>query len=86
MQLLFLSRTETEPSSPDDQNALEYFASIWNMAEAQGVTPEHLSEAAIRVALATLVESFGEDVTAEAIAGLPERIRSGDFTLRRYLQ
>ena len=41
---------------------------------------------ALFAALATLVRQHGEDATAELVAGLPDRIRAGEYNLDRSLQ
>ena len=86
MTFMTLSRSEVDLDPADHEIALEYLASIWGVAENEGVAPETIAEAAIFAALATLVEKYGEETAAEEIALLPRRIRVGEFTLRRNLQ
>jgi hypothetical protein len=68
------------------QIALEYLAEAWNSAEADGIEPLALAHASLFAALATLVHSHGEAATAELVAGLPDRIRAGEYHLERSLQ
>lgn len=68
------------------QAALEYLAEAWNAAEDDGIDPTALAHASLFAALTALVEQQGEVATAELIAGLPDRIRSGEFNLDRSLQ
>lgn len=66
--------------------ALEYLAEAWVSAETDGIEGESIAHAALFAALATLVRRFGEEATAELIARLPERIRTGEYSLERTLQ
>ena len=45
-----------------------------------------LAHASLFAALATLVRTHGEEATAELVAGLPDRIRAGEYNLERSLQ
>lgn len=68
------------------QIALEYLVDAWQSAEQDGVESEALAHAALFAAFATLVDHFGEEVTADLIAELPERIRRGEYSLNRTVQ
>ncbi len=68
------------------QIALEYLAEAWNSAEDDGVQSQALAHASLFAALATLVREYGEEATAELVAGLPNRIRAGEYNLQRSLQ
>lgn len=65
------------------QLALEYLAEAWNTAEDEGVETLALAHASLFAALATLVREHGEDATARLVAGLPDRIRAGEYNLER---
>lgn len=78
--------TERDKHGQDRQLALEYLAEAWHEAEQDGIEGEALAHAAIFAAFATLVKTFGEEVTAELIAELPARIRAGEYTLDRSIQ
>lgn len=65
------------------QLALEYLAEAWNTAEDEGVETLALAHASLFAALATLVREHGEDATARLVAGLPDRIREGEYNLER---
>ena len=74
--------------APDEQRdarqlALEYLAEAWNTAEDEGVETLALAHASLFAALATLVRQHGEDATARLVAGLPDRIRGGEYNLER---
>lgn len=68
------------------QLALEYLAEAWNDAEEDGLHSAALAHASLFAALATFVRMHGEEATADLIAQLPDRIRSGEYNLERVLQ
>lgn len=68
------------------QLALEYLAEAWNQAEEDGVQSAALAHASLFAALATFVKMHGDEATADLIAMLPDRIRSGEYNLERVLQ
>ena len=65
------------------QLALEYLAEAWNTAEDDGVESLALAHASLFAAIATLVRAHGEEATALLVAGLPDRIRGGEYNLER---
>lgn len=68
------------------QVALEYVAEAWNAAEDDGIASVALAHASLFAAITSMVEHHGENLTAELIATLPERIRHGEYNLLRSLQ
>ncbi|MDB5473785.1 MAG: hypothetical protein JWP99_1088 [Devosia sp.] len=68
------------------QLALEYLAEAWNCAEDDGVQTAALAHASLFAALATFVKMHGDEATADLIALLPDRIRTGEYNLDRVLQ
>lgn len=68
------------------QLALEYLADAWNCAEEDGVQSAALAHASLFAALATFVKMHGDEATADLVAMLPDRIRSGEYNLDRILQ
>ena len=68
------------------QLALEYLAEAWNGAEEDGVHNAALAHASLFAALATFVKMHGDEATADLVALLPDRIRSGEYNLDRVLQ
>ncbi|KRA56086.1 hypothetical protein [Devosia sp. Root635] len=68
------------------QLALEYLAEAWHGAEDDGVQSASLAHASLFAALATFVKMHGDEATADLIALLPDRIRSGEYNLDRILQ
>lgn len=76
----------TDQDTAERQRALEYLAEAWNAAEDDDVPAVALAHASLFAALAALVERHGEPAIADLIATLPERIRSGEYTLSRSVQ
>jgi hypothetical protein len=76
----------TDGDTEERQIALEYLAEAWNAAEEDGIESQALAHASLFAALATLVRAHGEETTADLVAGLPERIRAGEYNLNRSVQ
>ena len=68
------------------QIALEYVAEAWNAAEDDGISSLALAHASLFAALTSLVEHHGEGATADLVASLTDRVRSGEYNLSRSLQ
>lgn len=68
------------------QVALEYIAEAWNEAEDDGISSLALAHASLFAALTSLVEHHGEGATADMVASLTDRVRSGEYNLTRSLQ
>lgn len=62
--------------------ALELILDAWDRALGEGAEAETVASVAIFAALADMVDRYGEEAVAEFCAGLPERTRRGEFTLR----
>ena len=88
MAMLDERMTRGEQAWIDEQKraALEYLTEAWSGALAEGIEPDILANAALFAALSELVGVYGENAVAELAAGLPDRIRCGDFTRDRSLQ
>ena len=82
------SEAETLPGFDQEERqlALEYVAEAWNAAEEDGVESAALAHASLFAAVTTLVEMHGEEGAAEIVAALPDRIRCGEYSLKRSLQ
>ena len=63
-------------------SALDYITEAFAEAVLDGVEAEAFAEAAIAAALRELVASQGEERVAGLIAGVPERVRAGEFSSR----
>lgn len=66
--------------------AMTHVERAFDDAEADGLPPEAMAHAALFAALTTLVDRFGEDVVADLVSELPEKIACGSYTLVRSLQ
>lgn len=62
--------------------ALDLFLDAWDRACDQGVSADILAEVLIYLSLSDLIADRGEEWTADIVAGLPERILDGEFTLQ----
>jgi hypothetical protein len=63
--------------------ALSLFQEAFLEAENEGVMPDAMAQAALFTALSEMVSLYGEMDTAKFCENLPQRILSGDFTLKR---
>ncbi len=81
-----MSAASLEREQDERQLALEYLADAWNSAEEDGVESESLAHASLFAALATFVRLCGEELTAEMLAQLPDKVRAGEYNLERRLQ
>ncbi|MCW5720863.1 MAG: hypothetical protein KIS86_06950 [Devosia sp.] len=75
-----------EQGQVERQIALEYLAEAWNSAEEDGLETAALAHASLFAALATFVRMHGDEATADLVATLPDRIRTGEYNLDRILQ
>lgn len=67
----------------DEQKAiaLDLILNAWDQSLKQGVEPETLASVAIYAALVDMIDHYGAEAVADFCATLPERVRSGEFTL-----
>jgi hypothetical protein len=63
--------------------ALDYVTEAMAEALLDGVESDCFAQAALFTALAELVESYGEESVAGFAERLPERIRQGEFSIKR---
>jgi hypothetical protein len=68
------------------RRALDHLSDAWNEAMAEGVAPEIFAHAALFIAFADLVSTYGEEAVAELARSLPRRIEALEFTLDRAVQ
>ncbi len=68
------------------RRALDHLNDAWNEAMAEGVEPEIFAHAALFVAIADLVSTYGEQAVAELAKSLPRRIEALEFTVDRSVQ
>lgn len=84
-----MTTTEQTALAPEDgatiaekkRVALAFLSEAWDDAMAEGVDSEILAHAALFTALCDLIATYGEEPVAELAAGLPRRIRAGEFTV-----
>ena len=63
-----------------------YIGGGWRTAEDEGISSLALAHASLFAALTALVEHHGEGATADLVASLTDRVRSGEYNLARSLQ
>ena len=61
--------------------ALRYILDAWEEAVYEGLDPDCIATAAIFAALSDMVATYGEEPVAVMCAKLPERIRTGEFSI-----
>ena len=69
----------------DDERfvARGYIDSAWAEALEDGVEPDAIAHAALFMALADLVAAHGEESVALMMADIPNKIRTGEYSLDR---
>ncbi|MCA3554538.1 hypothetical protein [Aestuariivirga sp.] len=80
------SRPIDAGAAAEKQLALQFLRDAWDEAAYEGVDPDCIATAAIFAALSELISTYGEEPVAEMCARLPERVRSGEFSLVRARQ
>lgn len=63
------------------QAALSYVTDAFAEAELDGLDADCMAQAALFAAFMELVATYGEDAVAEYAASLPDKIRSGVFSM-----
>ncbi len=66
------------------QIALRLLIEAFNEADDDGVDPDCMVQAALFFALKEFVMAYGEEPVATFVAGLPQRIRNGEFSVIRH--
>lgn len=69
------------PPQEAKQMALRYILEAWEEAIYDGIDPDAIATAAIFAALSDMIATYGEEPVAVMCERLPERIRSGEFTV-----
>jgi hypothetical protein len=72
---------ETNGAEDERRAALAFVTEAFAEAILAGVESESFAHAALFAALQELVETYGEEAVASFAGRLPERIRSGEFTV-----
>ena len=86
--MLKLSQQEIAELPPAEAKrvALRYILEAWEEALYDGLDPDCLATAAIFAALSDMIATYGEEPVAVMCERLPERIRSGEFTVGKTRQ
>jgi hypothetical protein len=80
-------RPRAEKTAQDaKQAALRYILDAWEEAVYDGLDPDCIATAAIFAALSDMIASYGEEPVAAMCENLPQRIRSGEFTVMKTKQ
>ncbi|MFN4143582.1 hypothetical protein [Aestuariivirga sp.] len=86
-RMLKISDRKLDASPAEEkQLALRYLLDAWEEAAYEGVDRDCLATAAIFAALSELITTYGEEPVAVMCERLPERVRSGEFTLAKSRQ
>ncbi len=75
-----------KPTQESKQAALRYILDAWEEAVYDGLDPDCIATAAIFAALSDMIASYGEEPVAAMCENLPDRIRSGEFTVNKTKQ
>jgi hypothetical protein len=76
-----LSAREPLPDHEQKQAALGYIQEAWTEARLDGVEGDCLAQTCLFAAFAEFVSTYGEEAAAGLAAGLPTRIRNGEFSI-----
>jgi hypothetical protein len=82
----FRMHRTSKPAQEDKQAALRYILDAWEEAVYDGVNPDSIATAAIFAALSDMIATYGEESIANMCEKLPERIRTGEFTVTKTKQ
>ena len=74
------------PAIDAKRMALRYILDAWEEAIYDGLDPDCIATAAIFAALSDMIATYGEEPVAVMCERLPDRIRSGEFTLGKSTQ
>ena len=74
------------PDHEQKQVALTYLHEAWAEAHLDGVDGDCMAQACLFRALSELIGTYGEDATAHFTDALANRIKNGEFSLRRRRQ
>ena len=69
------------PEHEQKRVAFGYVHEAWAEARLDGVDGDCMAQACLFATLIELVSTYGEEATAEFAAGLPTRIRNGEFSV-----
>ncbi|RDI55070.1 hypothetical protein [Microvirga subterranea] len=73
--------TDLPELSAIKQAALSYVTDAFAEAELDGLDADCMAQAALFAAFQELVATYGEEAVADYAAGLPDKIRTGAFSM-----
>ena len=74
------------PANEAKHLALRYIMDAWEEAIYDGLDPDCIATAAIFAAPSDMIATYGEEPVAVMCERLPERVRSGEFTISKTRQ
>lgn len=66
------------------QAALRLMLDAFAEGDLDGIHPDCMAQAALFASLKEFVSAYGEEPVARFVENLPNRVRNGEFTLRRH--
>ncbi|WP_350333891.1 hypothetical protein [Coralliovum pocilloporae] len=78
--------SEIEELAQQKQLACELIGDAWSEGLSEGIEFDVLCQASLFLALARLINVYGEEAVAKMTQSLPEKIRNGEYTVDRTLQ
>lgn len=82
LPIRFQHKLGTPSVTPEPKHvALRHILDAWEEAVDQGIDSDCIANAAIFAALCDMICTYGEEPVAIMAERLPERIRSGEFTV-----
>ncbi len=78
--------TDLPELSAIKQAALSYVTDAFAEAELDGLDADCMAQAALFAAFQELVATYGEEAVADYAAGLPDKIRTGAFSMAMSLK
>jgi len=74
------------PDHEQKQVALSYLHEAWAEAHLDGVDGDCMAQACLFRALSELIGTYGEEATADFTETLSNRVKNGEFSIRRRRQ
>lgn len=71
--------------TPEEERrlALSYLTEAFDDARHEGIEPSCMAMVALFKSFAEMIQQHGEEAVAEFASALPDRVRSGEFTIAR---
>jgi hypothetical protein len=81
---MFSPPAEQGDDADQKQAALRLMLDAFAEGEFDGIDPDCMAQAALFAALKEFVSTYGEEPVAAFAEKLPDRVRNGEFTVRRH--